>query len=64
MPIIAFYMAKMKQMVSKDFFIKSQKWYNIFWGTNEGLAQYLGAQWKIRLCLYVYTCTVIQYPKC
>ena len=44
-------MAKMKQYGVLKFIIKSQKWYNIFWGTNEGVARDLGAQWKIRLCI-------------
>ena len=53
MPIIAYNMAKMKQMV---FNIKSQKWYNIFWGANEAVAHDLGAQWKIRLCVEPANC--------
>ena len=34
----------------KRFIIKFQKFYNIFWGTNEGVARNLVAQRKIHLC--------------
>ena len=43
MPIIPHNMAKNEANGVLRFIIKSQKWYNIFCGTNE-------AQWKIPLC--------------
>ena len=36
------------------FIIKSQKWYNLFLGTNGGVARDLRARWKICLSHYTY----------
>ena len=46
MPVIAYNIAKMKQNGVLRFIIKSQKCYNMFWGTNERVVRDLGAQWK------------------
>ena len=42
-------MAKMKQNVFKNYYHLFQKKYNIYWGTNNGVARNLGAQLKLSL---------------